>query len=63
MDKLDQFIRRQYGVRLGEATLVELRKAAAAHPDSRAEVRGRDVYTGKPRTVEIDLFGLASDVS
>jgi rod shape-determining protein MreB len=52
---IQQFVRREYGIAIGERTAEEIKKAigsaAAVDDDVRAEVRGRELMTGLPKTV------------
>jgi rod shape-determining protein MreB len=52
---IQQFVRREYGIAIGERTAEEIKKAigsaSAVDDDVRAEVRGRELMTGLPKTV------------
>lgn len=60
-DEMDQaiiqYVKRQYNVAIGERTAEEVKKAIGyaydADPDASMEIRGRDLVTGLPRTVEV----------
>ncbi|MCY0888010.1 MAG: rod shape-determining protein [Alicyclobacillaceae bacterium] len=60
-DKFDEaivkFIRREYNLMIGERTAEELKKELATvypgHDDKSREVRGRDMMTGLPKTIEV----------
>lgn len=55
---IQSFIRRRYGIAVGERTAEEIKLAiGSAYPvrdDIRAEVRGRDLMTGLPKTVVLE---------
>jgi len=52
---IQTFIRREYGIAVGERTAEEIKVAIGSawpvHDDVKAEVRGRDLMTGLPKTV------------
>jgi rod shape-determining protein MreB and related proteins len=53
--EIQSFVRRKYGIAIGERTAEEIKKSiGSAMPmpgDSEAEVRGRDLVTGLPKTI------------
>ncbi|PLX93484.1 MAG: rod shape-determining protein [Desulfuromonas sp.] len=61
-DKLDeaivQYMKRKYNLLIGERTAEEIKiEVGSAHPDNevlKREVKGRDLVTGIPKTLEID---------
>jgi rod shape-determining protein MreB len=56
-ESIAQYIKRHYNLMIGERTAEELKKEiGSAYPDGKersAEVRGRDLLTGLPRTINI----------
>lgn len=60
-DEMDQaiiqYVKRQFNVAIGERTAEEVKKgigyAFGADPDQTMEIRGRDLVSGLPKTVEV----------
>lgn len=52
-----QYVKRQFNIAIGERTAEEVKKAIGyafgADPDELTEIRGRDLVSGLPRTIEI----------
>src|SRR3546814_10270522 len=52
---ISSFIRREYGIAVGERTAEEIKVAIGSawpvNDDMRAEVRGRDLMSGLPKTI------------
>ncbi|MCC6198896.1 rod shape-determining protein [Candidatus Nomurabacteria bacterium] len=70
-NKLDQalreYIRRVYGVAIGDQAAEELKKTLASalpvHPDAKGSVKGRDQATGLPKTLELTTNELVKAIS
>lgn len=69
-NKLDQalreYVRRSYGVLIGDQTAEELKKTLASaliiNPDVKGEVKGRDQSTGLPKTLELSTNELVKAI-
>lgn len=62
-----QYIKRQFNVAIGERTAEEVKKsigyAWGADPDKSTEVRGRDLVSGLPKTVEVSAAEIQDALS
>lgn len=70
-DKFDEeiisYVRREFSVLIGERTAEDAKiRAGAAYPDARSvtiDVRGRDLFTGLPKSVQVTTAGISAALS
>lgn len=59
-DDIIQYVRKEYNVLIGERTAenikIEIGHALINHDELKMEIRGRDLVTGLPKTIELSSF-------
>jgi len=65
-DAIQNYIRREYGLAIGERTAEEIKwtvgSAAETPGEGRAEVRGREMFTGMPKTVILQPYEIRTAI-